>query len=229
MEDFEERVQKLLEIMQSYEGYVEKHTELLFKALEWEEQRKSNKFLLINTERKAAEQWLHQEFDTLPPCTPPDLICEFICESRENAENLLTDIYITSTKEDRAVVSTLNIALQRYGTDFKIGTNYELTAREGIEGSDNFMLLVSKHLTIYDEAMKELEYALSLHKRVIPVIIDYTPKGSLPPRLKELQEIEIANLLDNRKAVANKIFQVIKEDETYYQQHKILLVQARKC
>ncbi len=235
IEDFDEKLRGLLAVVQSFQGYVEKHTELLIKALEWEEHRRSNQFLLINKDRQAAEQWLNQEFDDLPPCSPPDSVCEFICESRENAENLLSDVYLASTKDDRQMVATLHRALQRYGattwtyeTDFKIGTNYELTAREGIEGSDNFLLVISQHLTIYDDCMKELEYALLLHKRIIPVSIDDMPTHNLPPRLRELQTINLTHLLGNREALADALFQLLDEEKAYYQQHKVLLVQAIK-
>jgi hypothetical protein len=235
IDNFEEKVQGILSVMELYSGYVQKHTELLLQALEWEEHRKNHKFLLINKDRKAAEQWLNQEFADLPPCTPPDLVCEFICESRENAENLLSDVYIASTKEDRLLVSTINKALQRYGattwtydSDFKIGTNYETTAREGIEGADNFILLISNHLTMYDDCMKELEYAISLNKRIIPIVIDDIEKGSLPPRLRELQTINISHFVENKEMIADALFSLLDDDTTYHQQHKILLVQALK-
>lgn len=48
-------------------------------------------YLLIQDERKEAESWLKRQFKTeQPPCLPTDLHCEFIGESKKNANNLLT-------------------------------------------------------------------------------------------------------------------------------------------
>ncbi len=232
---FNEALLGLLSVIKSYEEYVATHTKLLNKAFEWAEHRKNHKYLLVNTDRKEGEQWLLQDFSEPASCTPPEIMCEYISESRENAENLMTDVYITSDKEDKQWVGLINKALQRYGattwtyeTDFKIGTNFEVASKEGIEQADNFIIVVSNKLSVYDECMKELEYALLLNKRIIPVLVDVVDEYSLPPRLRELQLIDISNKANNKEAIADALFSWLDDDVTYYQQHKIILTQAIK-
>lgn len=235
VDDFSEKLSGIFTFMESYKEYVAIHTKLLDKAIEWESNRKNHKFLLVNTDRLEAKQWLLQDFSEQPPCVPSELMCEYISESRENAENLMTDVYIASDKDDKAWVALINKALQRYGattwtydTDFKIGTNYELASREGIIQSDNFIIVVSNKISIYDECMQELEYAISLNKRIIPVLVDAVDTYNLPPRLRDLQFVDISNKADNKEAIADVLFGWLDDDVLYYQQHKIILTQAIK-
>ena len=105
----EEVIDKFIEVRKADNNYVEEHTKLLYQALEWENHHRQTKYLLVGKERQAAEDWLLTEFNQLrlPPCQPTDLQCEFICEARKNAENLLTDVFIcydTSNKSIRNAV-----------------------------------------------------------------------------------------------------------------------------
>jgi hypothetical protein len=234
-DDFEKAITGILQVISSFEEYVTTHTKLLNEAIVWEEQRKNHKYLLVNTARRQAEQWLLKEFDDLPPCSPPDILCEYICESRENAENLMSDVYITSDKEDRDWVAVIHKALQRYGattwtyqTDFRIGTNYEQASKQGIEEADNFIIVISNKLTIYDDAIKELNYALSLNKRILPIVIEEIDRYNLPASLREMQLINLIGKENDREAIADALFSWLDDEKAYYQQHKIILTQAIK-
>jgi hypothetical protein len=234
-DNFAEQIAGLLSVMESFKDYTKTHTKLLNKAIEWQENRKNHKFLLVNTDRKEAEQWLLQDFSDQAPCVPSEIMCEYISESRENAENLMTDVYITSDKEDKQWVFLINKALQRYGattwtyeTDFKIGTNYEIAYKEGITQSDNFIIVISAKISEYDECIKELEYALSLNKRVIPVLVDSVDTQYLPQILQGLQFIDISHKAEDKEGIADALFSLLDDDMLYYQQHKIILTQAIK-
>ena len=79
LDDFEAYAAGLLEIFDRHKDYVQKHTNLLVQAKDWERNQKQNNYLLIGQERQEAEKWLKHRFtDELPPCLPTDLQCEFM-------------------------------------------------------------------------------------------------------------------------------------------------------
>jgi hypothetical protein len=93
-------VEKLATSCDSHRDYVEQHTQFLAKALEWERHQKQTSYLLIGEERPQAEAWLKIRFkNEQPPCTPTDLHCEFITESIKNANNLMTQVFISLARE----------------------------------------------------------------------------------------------------------------------------------
>jgi len=57
-DDFETAVAQLLALMQHHQDYVQQHTELLIKALNWERHHQSTSYLLRGSEREQAELWL---------------------------------------------------------------------------------------------------------------------------------------------------------------------------
>ncbi|MGA1411551.1 MAG: toll/interleukin-1 receptor domain-containing protein, partial [Prochlorotrichaceae cyanobacterium] len=94
-DNFEAAFAGLLEICDRSKDYVHQHTLLLAKALDWERNQKRSSYLLIGEERLKAEEWLKVRFpDSQPPCLPTALHCEFITESRKNADNLMTEVFL---------------------------------------------------------------------------------------------------------------------------------------
>jgi hypothetical protein len=91
----EEVVERITAVLERHKDYVHHHTEILTYALHWQKNQKATQHLLVGKERTAAEEWLLTEFlpPKQPPCQPTSLMCEFICEARKNAENLMTDIF----------------------------------------------------------------------------------------------------------------------------------------
>jgi hypothetical protein len=101
-DNFDKSLSGLIEIFRHHADYVRQHTEILDKALEWEQNKKQNRYLLVGEERQTAEDWLDVRFnDEQAPCQPSDLHCEFICESIKNANNLLTQVFIRYAEPDR--------------------------------------------------------------------------------------------------------------------------------
>jgi hypothetical protein len=115
-DNFEAAFDGLLNLFDRHHEYVHQHTVLLAKALEWERNQKRSPYLLIGEERLQAEDWLKVRFkDSQPPCLPTDLHCEFITESRKNADNLLTDVFLAYAEEERTVAEQIRNSLRREG------------------------------------------------------------------------------------------------------------------
>ena len=61
-DEFEQSLSGLEQIFHRHQTYVERHTQLLNDALEWERKQKQTEFLLLGEMRQLAEQWLKQRF-----------------------------------------------------------------------------------------------------------------------------------------------------------------------
>jgi hypothetical protein len=158
--------------------------------LEWERQQKQTPYLLIGEERLKAEDWLKVRFkDSQPPCLPTDLHCEFITESRKNAENLMTDVFLSYADDDREMAEKIRNSLRREGltvwtntTDIQVGTEFQTMIDRGIEEADNLVYLLSPNAVKSAYCQHELDYAFSLNKRIIPILVEpVTPEQTPPP------------------------------------------------
>ena len=72
--------------------------------------------MLKGIERKETEQWLATEFtEQQPPTNPTGLQAEFICESKEAANNHLTDAFFCYTDSDEDEAIRFHYALMMKG------------------------------------------------------------------------------------------------------------------
>jgi hypothetical protein len=81
-----------------------------------------------------------------------------------------------------------------------------------------------------DLARQELEYALSLNKRIIPVLVREISSESIPSALRDLHKVD---LTDNVKEEdyhldESQLLRILRQDEAYYNEHKVLLTKALK-
>ncbi|HEY9727180.1 MAG TPA: TIR domain-containing protein [Chroococcales cyanobacterium] len=238
IDDFEKSFAGLLEIFERDRDYVHQHTYLLAQALEWKKHQKQPRYLLTGDERIKAETWLKFRFkDKQSPCEPTDLHCEFICESTKNAENLMTQVFLSYADEDRPFMHKVARTLMREGmtvwtnrTDIKSGAEYGEVIDRGIEQADNMVYLMSPGSLKSVYCQKELSYAKSLNKRIIPLQIEQVDPEQIFPQLRTIQFIECLQNQKESNYHANiaKLIGILREDATYYEQHKLLLAKALK-
>ncbi len=151
IDDFDKSFAGLLGIFERHKSYVHKHTYFLAKALEWERQQNQSRYLLVGEERQQAESWLKVKFkNEQPPCTPTNLHCEYITESIKNANNLMTQVFLSYAHEDKTVMEKIRNSLRREGftvwtntTDIQTGETFEKAIERGIEQADNIVYLLS--------------------------------------------------------------------------------------
>lgn len=238
IDDFETSLQDLLAIFERQKDYVHSHTVLLTQALKWERAQKKIQHLLVGEARQKAETWLTTRFGTeQPPCTPTDLQCEFITESTKNANNLTTQVFIAYADEDRPQAEKIRFGLLHMGItlwssrhDIETGQDFQQAINYGIEGADNIVFLISADSLQSAYCQHELDYALSLNKRVIPILCDATSEAQMPTHLQALQYIDISDR-DNEASFSRaneQLLRVLHQDENYYRDHKNLLVKALK-
>ena len=235
----EEVVERITAVLERHKDYVHHHTEILTHALHWEKNQKATQHLLVGKERTAAEEWLLTEFlpPKQPPCQLTSLICEFICEARKNAENLMTDIFICYDTKDRAIRDSVIQSLSRYAKttwthdrDIQKGYDYECAIEMGIENADNFFYFISPHAITSEYCQRELAHALKYHKRIIPLLIAPTPETDIPEILRYLQYVDFTDntCQADYDSDLDDILNILRRDADYYKQHKALLVRALK-
>jgi WD40 repeat protein len=237
-DDFEVALIGLLDIFDRHRNYVHQHTMFLVKALEWERNQKRSPYLLIGEERLQAEEWLNIRFnESQPPCIPTDLHCEFITESRKNANNLMTEVFLAYADENRATAEQICNRLRRAGftvwtntTDIQVGATFEQVIDRGIEEADNLVYLLSPASVSSPYCQHELEYALSLNKRIIPVLVQATPAEQIPLKLRNLQYVDLTNKGQGSEEQQDEsqLLQVLRQDAAYHETHKHLLTKALK-
>ncbi len=236
--DFTTSFEGIINALSKHQEYVENHTKFLVQALDWLRNQKQRNYLLIGEERQAAEKWLKHRFvESQSPCVPTDLHCEFICESIKNANNLMTQVFLSASEKDNGIKEKIGKTLMHEGftiwtnqTDIKTGTAFEKEIQKGIEGADNFVYLISSDTLESQYCRQEFAYAAANNKRIIPLRIQETDDKLIPSQLQELQRIEITDSEDeeNYRCGIDELLKELKSASYYYKEHKVLLVKALK-
>ncbi|MDJ0580775.1 TIR domain-containing protein [Crocosphaera sp.] len=236
--NFENSLKDLVKTIEKNRDYVEQHTRYLVQSLEWENNQRRSNYLLIEQQSRQAERWLKKRFiEEQPPCVPTDLQCEFITESIQNGNNLMSDVFIAHGEKDEEITDKINRTLRREcltiwlaKLDIETGTTFQDEINKGIEEADNIIYLISSQSLQSKYCQQEIDYALKLNKRIIPILVENIDIRNLPPEISNLQYIDLTDYKNAEKYSLgrDKLLKIIKDDATYCQQHKTLLVKALK-
>jgi CHASE2 domain-containing sensor protein len=238
IDDFEQSFAGLLELLARHQEYVHQHTQFLAKALEWEQEQQRSNYLLVGDERIQAEKWLKIRFkDEQAPCQPTDLHCAFICQSIKNANNLMTQVFLSYSDKEQECMDKIAKTLMRESltvwtnkTDIQTGTDFQDAINHGIEEADNLVFLMSPSSLASEYCQQKLTYALSFNKRIIPLLIQPLDLDQIPLELRNIQFIDFTGLEEEGKESANtdKLINILHQDAAYYHQHKLILTKALK-
>ncbi|MEM1241482.1 MAG: TIR domain-containing protein [Cyanobacteria bacterium P01_H01_bin.26] len=236
--DFEESLQGLLALFPQHQDYVQRHTQLLLQSLTWERNHRQTRYLLVGNDRIEAEQWLNVHFaDEAAPCEPTPLHCEFITEATKNANNLMTQVFLCHDDQDQDIAEQIRQSLMRrgitvwnYRTDIQTSQDYHGAIARGVEEADNVIFILSPHAAQSDYCQRELAMALSLHKRVIPILAAPTDDEMVPKSLKSLQYVDLTDNLQASDYLADEseLLKQLNTEAAYYTEHKTWLTQALK-
>ncbi|MEB3231505.1 MAG: TIR domain-containing protein, partial [Leptolyngbyaceae bacterium] len=252
IDSFDQSLNSLTALLHQHERYVQMHTDLLIKSLDWKRHQFANQYLLVGESRRKAKLWLQLEFkDEQAPCLPTDLQCELIAESRKYASNSCTQVFLCGAAGDRVegditaqslmqqslsiktgndtedhgtqpIVSSEILQIRRlllragftvwsYATDIRSGDQMEEAIKRGIEGADNFVFLLTDASLESKRCLQELDYALSLNKRIIPVMLTPMPVSDLPAPLQKLQPINFTPFLSLKQIGASGSLSTVVE------------------
>jgi len=238
IDDFEASFTGLVELIRRHENYVYQHTVLLERALAWDRNQRQSRYLLAGDDRAEAIEWLQTHFTgkEQAPCEPTLLHCEYICESIKNANNLLSDVFVCASSKNADVSDRLRAALMRDGitlwskSSAGSGSDLKKAIDRGIEQATNFIYLISPESVASDNCAQQLEYALSLNKRIITIKAAPTPTADLPESLRTRQfvKLDACETQAEYDLAIGSVLKQIKEESAYFEQHKNLLVRALK-
>ena len=238
IDDFEKAFAGLLAIFERQQDYIHQHTTWLIRALAWERHQKQSRHLLTGEERQQAEAWLKIRFkDEQPPCIPTDLHCEFITESAKNANNRMTQVFLSYAEEDTTIMEQVRRSLRRESftvwtntTDIQTGVVFQQAIDRGIEEADNLVYLLSPDSLKSEYCQREIDYALSLNKRIIPLLVRETELAQIPSMLQNLQYIDLTdNVVETDYwQDESQLLRILRQEAPYYEAHKMLLAKALK-
>lgn len=239
VDNFETAFLEIAEVIEHEKEFVQLHTKLLKKAITWNKNQRSGHFLLTGKHRFEAEKWLLNNIhkpDNLP-CQPTSLHSEFICESRKNAENLMTDTFISYADEDKSIHEQVRKHLTRYlitswahYLDIRKGEEFDQAILEGIEKANNVLYFISKKSVQSIYCHKELAYASKHNKRIIPLLIEPVPESDFPEQIKGKQFIDFTDNVKENDYLRDfgALIKELNVEKSYHEQHKIILSQALK-
>ena len=237
-DSLETAIDHLINSLSRHKRYVRQHTELLNKALAWDRHQRQSSYLLVGAERRQAQAWQATKFEqTQGPCTPTQIHDEFIAESIKAAKGGMTQVFISYSQTDKAIKDSVYWRLLQAGitvwtdtVDIQSGEDFEVAIQRGIEQADSVIYLISAASIQSDYCQKEIEVALKLNKRILPMLVEEIDASLIAETLRKIQFI---NLADNTAAIdleedVSKLLRTLRREEAYYQQHKQLLVKALK-
>lgn len=232
-------IEKLVGLFSKQQNYIQQHTQILLQALKWQKHDNKPNYLLTGVARTESEAWLKMNFQLseLPPCQKTDLQCEFITESRKNAEGNSADVFTSVVRTDRQIRNEVVRELTQRGItcwsrdkNMKKGVEKKLALEAGIEQSDNFFFFVSQASVHDPEALAELQIALDLNKRILPLLVGSIARKEWPETIRKLALVDFTDNeseADFEKDIVD-ILAILNQDRQYYFDHKRLLVDAMR-
>lgn len=139
----------------------------------------------------------------------------FISYSRADKETALS---ILHNIEDRGKNAWLDQDDIHHGVDF-LDEIYE-----GIEKSENFVFMISPDSVKSEVCKLELDYALELNKRIVPILARTTPTDTVDERIATINWIITEN--EDWDKVCDDLFNVLNTDVAHVKLHTILLREA---
>ncbi|NEQ98296.1 MAG: TIR domain-containing protein [Cyanothece sp. SIO2G6] len=172
----QEAIAQLITVLQDNAEYYAYHKALLVKALHWSRHQCAEDELLQGKDFVDAVAWLETGKQTQTDAPPTRLHEKFIAASKE--KNRFFDGFISYGRPDSLEFATqLHAALGDAGfnvwfdkMDIPFGVDFQAQIDDGIERSHNFIFLISPHSTQSVYCRKEIELAVKLNKRIIPLM-----------------------------------------------------------
>jgi WD40 repeat protein len=111
------------------------------------------------------------------------------------------DAFISHSHEDRVFVARLRDSLRQFNkeawvdSDIRSGDDWEKRIRGAIETSDTFIYVITPDSVASPECLRELSYAISLNKRLMPIFLKETTSG-LPEPIRAVQFVPPRGLFE---------------------------------
>jgi len=229
--NFSTEIDKLQKELDTDKDYFELHHVLLARARMWTKQKKNPSFLLKGFELQNAKEWLSSGENK--KYQPTGLHQSFIDESISKLGLTNSDVYISFPPTDDDFANRLNIFLQENGkltwfdhAFIPKNINYSDEVLKGIEESNNFIFIITPETVTNEQNIFELESAIKLHKRVLPILWRETAKETYPEHLKKT---DLIDFLHNEFQVSlSELIRYMDVDREHVQNHTKWTIWAKE-
>ncbi len=224
------QIDPLLKILHHDQAYYEQHKMLLARTLQWQQAHQQPAFLLRGHNLNNARIWLRLHQDRLEH--PPTEHHRALITASEAAKGQLgTEVFISYSRKDSDFARQLNLALQAAGKttwfdqeSISSGVDFEREIFKGIEGADNFVLIISPDAVESPYCEREVNYASTQCKRFIPILWRPTTPTTLPQALRTINWLDFQNTPFEQ--AFPELIQTLDLDREHAHQHTVLQQRA---
>ena len=226
---FENSIDEIVHTLSFEHTYYEEYRILLAQAVYWQNHKRKNSYLLRSFNLENAQTWLrlHKERTQNPPI---EIQSKFIEVSEKN-KALGLDVFLAYSNNNSDITRRIYRELQKANkvTWFGKGNtdnnvSYEKEIYRGIDSSFNFVFITSPDAIASESNKRQLEYAISQNKRIIPVIVKETDE--LPEALNKPNSIDFIN--ENFAVAFSNLIQAIELDKEHTATHTRVLRKANE-
>ena len=147
----------------------------------------------------------------------------------------MPDLMISYAREDLAFVVKLCGLLKRAGRESWVdlegifaGEEWWPRIQSAIEGSDNFVFVISPHSAASTSCRQEVEHAERHGKRIIPIVLRDVDAAALPQALRKPQWLFFQDSSDGLRDGVHTLIEALDLDPAWVHSHTRLLVRARE-
>lgn len=144
----------------------------------------------------------------------------------------MADVFISYSRRDGALVERLAQALRDAGKDvwldvegIRDGEVFPLALRTAVESSDAFLFVVSPDSVASPYCSQEVDHAIALHKRVVPVLWRPVPDTQIPREIRERHWISFTDP-DAFTPGVQRVIDALDTDLAWTKAHTRWLVKA---
>ncbi|MEL6929792.1 MAG: TIR domain-containing protein, partial [Cyanobacteria bacterium J06600_6] len=222
---YKDGIDKLIKTLKRDAFYYETHKRLLVKALKWQRQNHNPSILLRSYSLQHFANWfqLAQHRQDYPPLA---LQAEFMAESLKQPKADSLEVFVSYSRANSDFARQLNDALMEVGKltwfdqeSIASGADFQQEIYQGIENCDNFLFIISPKSVASRYCNEEVEYALQLNKRIIPVVYQAVPPEALHPVLAKTQWIDFNQHNCDFNANFPKLVRTIDTDREHVHNH----------
>ncbi len=228
--DLQKDLDDILNEVLIHHDYYHTHKTVLIRALQWEKQSENPGVLLRGWHLQTVWSWLKLAGkDSLMPALP--IQAQFIQESLRKRAELETDIYLCYSPHDTDFVQKINNSLESQGKITWFDKEYisqehlEKESFEGIEQAHIFIYIISPNSVDSESCQAEIDYALSLNKKIIPVSYIPVHQSDMPVGMAGIPIIECTSE-NNFQTAFGAIVRLIDTDSEYLKSHTKWLKEA---
>ncbi len=144
----------------------------------------------------------------------------------------VADIFLSYSRQDSAFVERLSDALAAHSKDVWLdlhtiadGEVFPDAIRRAIEASEAFVFVISPASLSSAYCGHEVDYAVALGKRIVPVLHEVVPEDEIPAAIAERNWIPFLDNSEFERSV-DRVVVAVDTDLEYRREHTRLLVKA---